>query len=50
MIEDNAMNTATEMQEDDNGGAVEIQNNGDVRQSRRWRRAADNRGGGYAGR
>ena len=59
-MEDNAMRTATETQEDDNGGTLEIWDNGDGRQGqqRRQRRTRtvvkmrDNRdgygGGGYA--
>ena len=35
MMEDNAMRIATETQEDDNGGAVEMRDNGNVRQGQR---------------
>ena len=34
-MEDNVMRTATEMQEDNNGGAVEMQDNGDGRKGQR---------------
>ena len=37
-----------ETREDSKGGAVEMRDNGDGIQGRRWRRVADNRGGGYA--
>ena len=43
------MRTATETREDDNGGAVEMQDNGDGRQGRRWIQAANDRGGEDAG-
>ena len=47
-MEDNLMRTATEIWKDDNGGAVEIQDNGDGRKVRMWRHAVDDCGGGYA--
>ena len=47
-MEDNAISTATEMQEDDNGGMVYIWDNGDSRQGWRWRLTANNRCSGYA--
>ena len=43
------MSTATETWEDDNGGAVDMRDNGDGRQGRRWIRAAENIGGGDGG-
>ena len=61
-MEDNAMRTATETWEYDNGGAVEMRDNGDGRQGQWWRQfrtstladMQDNRdgygGGGDAGR
>ena len=61
-MKDNLIRTTTETQEDDNGGAVDMRDNGDGRQGqrRRQRRMStvtemrDNRygygGGGYAGR
>ena len=36
--------TSTETQEDGNGGAVDIQDNRDDRQGRRWIQEAENRG------
>ena len=35
------MSTATETQEYDNGGTVDMQDNGGGRQGLRWRQAAD---------
>ena len=43
------MRTTIDKMEDDNGGAVEMQDNGDGRKCLRWRQATDNRGGGDAG-
>ena len=48
-MEDNGMRTAIEMQEDDNGGAVEMQDNGYGRKGRSWRREAENCSGVDAG-
>ena len=43
------MRTTIDKKEDDNGGAVEMQDNGDGRNFLRWRQATDNCGGGDAG-
>ena len=37
-MEDNEIRTVTDMQEDNNGGAVEMQDNSNVRQGRRQRK------------
>ena len=49
MMEDNEMRTAIETREYDNGGVVDMQDNGDGRQGRMWRRAAENHSSGDAG-
>ena len=49
MMEDNAMRAATETQEDENGGAVKMYDNGYGRQGFRWRWAEDHHGGVYLG-
>ena len=49
MMEYNEMRTAIETRGYDNGGVVEMQDNGDGRQGRMWRRAAENHSGGDAG-
>ena len=40
---------ATETREEDNKGALELQDNGYGRQDQRWRRAAEDYGGGDVG-
>ena len=35
-MEDNTMKTTTETREDDNGGEVDMRDNGDGRQGQRW--------------
>ena len=48
-MKDNVMRTATETQEDANGGAVEMRDNGDSRQGHRLRQRPDKHGGRDAG-